>query len=66
MTYSGWINFVSTILLFAGFITAVVYYYNPKREAKVEAAKYRMLEDDDENPNKKDENEKKARDGQNK
>jgi len=55
MTYSGWINFLSTVLLFAGFVTAVVYYYNPKREAKVECAKYRMLEDDDEPKSGKDE-----------
>ncbi len=29
-------------------ILAIVYYYLPKRKDKVERAKYRMLEDDDE------------------
>lgn len=29
-------------------ILAVIYYYLPKRKDKVERAKYRMLEDDDE------------------
>lgn len=36
------------ILLVVLLILAMIYYYLPKRKDKVERAKYRMLEDDDE------------------
>lgn len=36
------------ILLVVLMILAMIYYYLPKRKDKVERAKYRMLEDDDE------------------
>lgn len=47
MTGSGW-----TYLLFGGalvavFIGIVAYYYGGRRRDRVEAPKYRMLEDDD-------------------
>lgn len=36
------------VLLVLLLIGAIVYYYLPKRKDKVEKAKYKMLEDDDE------------------
>ena len=55
MEWSGWIYFGGTVALFIAFLVAVVYYFSPKRKAKVEDPKYRMLEDDDEVPVKKHE-----------
>ncbi len=49
MQWSGWINFGITSALFAGFIVAVVHYYNPKIKKTVEEPKYRMLDDDEDN-----------------
>lgn len=47
MQWSGWIYFGGTVALFIAFVVAVVYYFSPKRKAKVEGPKYRMLEDDE-------------------
>ena len=54
MQWSGWIYFGGTVALFIAFIVAVIYYFSPKRKAKVEDPKYRMLDDDDEVASKKD------------
>ena len=54
MQWSGWIYFGGTVALFIAFVVAVVYYFSPKRKAKVEDPKYRMLEDDDEVEEKND------------
>ena len=54
MQWNGWIYFGGTVALFIAFVMAIIYYFNPKRKSKVEEAKYRMLEDDDEVPAAKD------------
>ena len=48
MTGSGWSYLLFTATLFAVFAGIVVYYYGRRRRDRVEAPKYRMLEDDSE------------------
>jgi hypothetical protein len=48
MTGSGWTYLLFSGALVAVFIGIVAYYYNVRRRDRVEAPKYRMLEDDGE------------------
>jgi LPXTG-motif cell wall-anchored protein len=53
MTGNGWTYLTFTGLLCAVFAGIVVYYYGRRRRDRVEAPKYRMLEDDSE-PRRRD------------
>ncbi len=48
MTVSGWTYLAFTGALAAIFAGIVVYYFGRRRRERVEAPKYRMLEDDSE------------------
>lgn len=48
MTGSGWVYLLFTGALVAVFVGIVAYYYGRRRRERVEAPKYRMLEDDSE------------------
>jgi cbb3-type cytochrome oxidase subunit 3 len=48
MTGSGWYYLLFTVTLCAVFAGIVVYYFGRRRRERVEAPKYRMLEDDSE------------------
>ena len=48
MAGSGWAYLLFTLVLFAVFAGIVVYYFGRRRRERVEAPKYRMLEDDSE------------------
>jgi LPXTG-motif cell wall-anchored protein len=48
MTGSGWTYLLFSGALVAVFVGIVVYYYGRRRRERVEAPKYRMLEDDGE------------------
>jgi cbb3-type cytochrome oxidase subunit 3 len=47
MSLKAWIYFGFTVLLTAVLAGITVYLFRSKRKEKVEAPKYRMLEDDD-------------------
>ncbi len=46
MAMKEFIYYGFTIVLVCVFIGIVIYFYRPKRKAKVEQPKYRMLDDD--------------------
>lgn len=48
MTGSGWAYLLFTVALCAVFAGIVAYYFRRKRRERVEAPKFRMLEDDSE------------------
>lgn len=50
MTVSALLYFLFTAILAAVFAGIVAYYYGKRRVERVEAPKYRMLEDDDRPP----------------
>ncbi|MCC6345554.1 MAG: CcoQ/FixQ family Cbb3-type cytochrome c oxidase assembly chaperone [Nitrospirales bacterium] len=56
MKISGWINVAVTIILVVTFVGIIWHYYKPKKKKKeieeVEQPKYRMLEDEEEKPEK--------------
>ncbi len=54
MTPAGWAYAAFTILLGGVFAGIVVYYYDRRRKDRVEAPKYRMLDDEPQNKAKGD------------
>lgn len=48
MSGSGWVYLLFTVTLVAALAGIVVYYFSRRRHERVEAPKYRMLEDDNE------------------